>query len=369
MAGETARQAMSTIGEFFEGVLQKIKQSPRQQPSVLVIPPNHTDLPPDGGKPLTPNEDYFQVRVNELYLTNSRKWLREIDPMVYVVSEFTYDGATRTVPFVVGPALIEQNKQDAPAGAIIRNTRVAGLHPYRGGRITLSVMLCEVQRKNYGKEFLAVTEKVAGALDYSTMLSMYLKVAGVVIDGVQKLFGTGATVPLVALRKEMDPDANDALAPAYFALIDSPGVDMSQLWVREGQLLTGPSLEAALPYRAADYVLYSLVRPKDGKRNDLELLPFNSLWKRVEEEATKPTDDHYKSAKANMMSLYQTLTLSPDLTRPQAEFLADDYADTMKKLHERAVRFSNLGPAAEGGGAAIDTLKETRARSLKVLDL
>ena len=360
--------AVNAFSNFFKDLVQRIEQSPRQQPTAVAIAHDHTDLSAEARAPFIPDNHYFQVRVNELYLKVSREWFGKIDPLVFVVSEFVYDKEMRTVPFVVGPALVKKEGVAVAEDTLLRDTRVAGLHPYRGGRICLTVVLCQTLIKNYATNLLKVIERTAGALDYGTMLNPYLKIASVVLDGVEALFDAGDTIPLAALRKEFDPAADDFLTPAYFVLIDAPNTDPQQLWVRKGELLYGSSPAAAKPFRSADFVLYSLVRPGDNRRTDLELLPFYPLWERAQTEASKPSEDHYKSAKANMLSLYETLLLSPDLTREHALKLADEYAVTLQELHRRAVRFSSLGES-KARTAGEDTMDDARRRALAAIQL
>lgn len=359
---------MRSVGEIFRAIAQRIQQRSREQPSALAIPLDHTDLSEEAAQPFKRDEHYFQVRVNELYLRSSRKWFSEIDPLVFVVSEFTYDGQARTVPAIVGPALVEKHGQPAPGGTLVRNTRVAGLHPYRGGRVCLTVVLCETERHNHARALIKVIEGVTSTLDQATLLSPHLKVAGAVLDGIEAVLGVGKTEPLAALRTELDVDANDRVRPGYYALIDTPGIEASALWVKQGELWHGTSGATAKRLRDADYVLYSLIRPEQGLRSDLELLPFHPLWKRVQSEATKATEEHYKSARANMLSLYETLVLSPDLTQNQALALADEYAATMEELHQRAVRFAlrDAGAAPDSESALLD---DARRRALAALGL
>ncbi len=360
---------MSAFTDFFKRIANQIQESPRELPTAVPIPHDHCDLGSEQAAPFARDDHYFQVRVNELYLRTSRQWFKTIDPLVFVVSEFIYGNEMLTVPFVVGPALIEKEGKALEGGILLRDTRVAGLHPYRGGRLCLTVVLCETVRKDHARALLKVVESVAGALDYATMLAPYLKIGSVVLDGLEALLGSGDTVPLVALRKELDLDANDAVAPGYFALIDAQTVDPSTLWVRKGQLLRGGSLASAAPLTDADFVLYSLMRPEKDERSDLDLLPFFEQRQRVKSESSRASDEAYKSAKANMLSLYESLLLSPDLTRKQAIALAEEYAEEMKADHARAVRFSQLGGAEHGSEEKEASLVKARTRALAAVEI
>jgi hypothetical protein len=234
------------------------------------------------------------------------------------------------------------------------------------------VVLYAVQRDNFADKLLKVVESTASALDFSTTLASYLKVANAVLDGLEALLGLKQTVPIVGLRKELDPDANDKLTPGYFALFDAPDtqVDPKELWVKNDQLHIGSNLASAKPYRNADYVLYSLAQTTE--RSDSDLLPFQSQWDRVHADAAQPTDEHWKSAKANMLSLFQTIAASPDLTAIQASSLTDGYIEKMKLLHKRAVDLSTL--SGESFTPAMKTPDElaaddARSKSVSLLDL
>src|SRR3954454_15898871 len=135
---------MAAFVDVWKNLWKAIKASPRQLPSTVAIPADHVTAQGTNREKFEADKHYFQVRVNEMFLTEQRKWLTDIDPMVFVVSEFTYDKATQTVPFLVGPMLLEKFSAKVPKGMIFNDTRVAGLHPYRGGRLSLTVVLGQV---------------------------------------------------------------------------------------------------------------------------------------------------------------------------------------------------------------------------------
>ena len=172
-------KTLSSVAGLFGTELFKRRA---QAPSRVTI--SHTHV--DEGKlrrTFQPNEHYFQVRVNEMYLTHSRKWFSVYDPMVFVVSQFIYDKRVETVPFIVGPTMMKEYGKQMPHGMIFSDTRVAGLHPYQGGRLSLMVVLYKIECQNYAQELLQTVESVATVLDFSTVLSTYVKLASVVLDG------------------------------------------------------------------------------------------------------------------------------------------------------------------------------------------
>lgn len=357
---------MKSLVERCGDIWESIRESPAQIPTRVVIPVEHIDKGEKVREAFQRNDHYFQIRINEMYLTASREWFSKYDPMVFVVSEFIYGKKMEAVPFVVGPMMMEQFGQKIPEGMIFSDTRVAGLHPYVGGRLILSVMLCRVQRKNYARTLLQLIENASRVLDFSTALSNYVKVSSVVLDGVEALLGLGDIDPLIGLRKEFDPAADEVLKPGYFALIDIPEskLNIQKLWVRERQLVYGKSLKDAKPFRDADYVLYSIAQTPE--RQDETTLSFYPLWEQVKEEATKPYEENWRNAKTLMSSLCQTMWLSPDLTESQASLLADEYTQKMVVWHERAVRQASLGQEEKSLPSELDKI---RSKALAILDM
>jgi hypothetical protein len=348
-----------------DGISQHVVQSKRQLPSTVRIPDDHVEQKDQLGQPFERDQHYFNVVINEMFLADARKWFTLIDPLVFVVSEFTYNKKNLEVPFTVGPALLNPvGGEKVPPGMIFKDTPVSGTFPYRGGGLTLSVVLCQLSVGNYASELLQVIESAAKVLDFSPMLSPYTKVAGIVLKGFNTLLGLNGTTPLIALRHTFNPNAGIPFMPSFFALIDEPDVDPQMLWVIGNRLMLGKSKAEATPYRKSDFVLYSVVKPIGNLRDDLDTLPFAPQWDQVVSEAGQGKNKAYQSAKGNMLSLSQTITLSPDLTAPQRTMLKTSYADQMVLEYKRAVELT-----LRRGLAKPDEFAEARDESLAILDL
>lgn len=357
---------MPDFSALWNQVHDRISHSTRQPPSTITIPRERVSQSLPLGAAFVRDQNYFQVLINEMYLVDQRKWFDVIDPMVFVASEFTYDKKVQTVPFMVGPSLMEQHgREKTPSGMVFSDTSVSGLFPYRGGGLTLTVVLCQVQVDNYARRLLRVVESVAKSLDFSPVLSPYTKMADVVLEGFTALLEGGATTPLVGLRHQFSPNASIPFEPGYFVLIDKPDVNPDTLWVKDRRLMKGPSEAEATPYREADYVLYSVVGPADNKRDDLDTLPFSDMWDLVRKEALVPKEQNFDNARLIMASLYQKVALSPDLTQAQADELAEEYNSRMRTLHQKSVDLAKRGPAAER--EAPDPMDAVRSRALSIL--
>jgi hypothetical protein len=242
----------------------------------------------------------------------------------------------------VGPSLVEKIKKDVPNGMAITDTLVAGVHPYVGGKLAISIVLARVRRDSYAKRLLQVVEQVATAFPAGKALEPHLKVADAVLDGVQHLFGTADTVPLAGHRFEYNDGLTDWLEPGFFALINSDEnqVRPESLGVVGARLRDGMG-DSAPAYRAHDYLLYSL-RPL-ARRRDVTELAMHRIYKTALRDAASTDPGSWDRAKAGLVTLYQELLTSPDLIWSQVQELMTEFTERLQHVHERTKEFTVLG--------------------------
>jgi hypothetical protein len=347
---------MSTVGERCQALWTGITTKPTRLPSHVSIPPENVDTFITPITPFQARNDYFRVVINEMYLTTAHQWASVYDPMVLAITEFAYDGEVQTVPVVVGPSLLGKGIE-TPEGMLYANTRVAGLHPFAGASFVSTIILYQVERKNYIRELLQVVERAVSVLDFAKVLATYIQLADVVLEGVQALVGFKETQPLLGVRTEFGGALR--LVPSYLALVDLPNIDPAELAVRETSLY---DLKSNEPFRRADYVLCSIEQV--AKRDDEMMLPFfKPLWNRVVEDASAADANSWKSAKANMLALAQAILLSPDFTDSQKLVLIEKYKKTMKRYHGLGQDTMKLGPDQA------TVLDDVRAQTIGILDL
>jgi len=348
---------MSAVSDRWKRVWRAVQAQQAALPSHVVVQPEDVEPLVSPVTPFDAQNEYFQVVVNEMYLTNAREWAKTYDPMVLAVTEFAYSGEVQTVPFVVGPTLLGKGIAQ-PQGMLYSNTRVAGIHPFAGSRFASTVILYRIVRRDYVKDLLQVVERAASALNVAAALVPYLPIADVVLQGVESLISIDDTQPIVGSRNEFGVGANP-LVPSYFALIDLPDVASDELRVRGSKLFDAVTGE---PFRRADYVLCSIEQIPE--RDDEGMLPFfEPLWNRVVQDATSSNQDSWKSAKANMLALAQAILLSPDLSQPQKFALIEEYQTTMSKYRKVGQGILKLGPEQR---AALDNVCES---TVAILDL
>jgi hypothetical protein len=338
---------MNTLADRWHNLWERIKGSPTFTPAQIDLPANRVDPVPAAVQQFSPGDHYFQVRVTRLFLAKGREWLTKIDPLVCTVTEALYGTETVSVPSVVGPAKLAAARSqglqiETPHGMVLTNTLVAGLYPFCGGGLTLTVILCKVKKENFGLKMLGLVESAASALDFSTAVASYAKVGKVVLEGVEALTGDSGTTPLVGERISFDLDAGQKIIPGHRAVVNAK-CDPSKFWVKKDELCVGDTLAKAVPYIEADYVLYEIART--DSRSDVQKLPFYPLFERVKEEAARDGSDSWEQAKANMLALYQAMVLSPDVTKAQREKLVDSYIKEMQEIRKTKEKIQALGPA------------------------
>jgi hypothetical protein len=288
------------------------------------------------GGPFRPDEHYFQVRINELFLSYQQEWFTRYDPLLLVISEFAYGGQQVALPVAVGPAVLGRQVSKSAQGSRFCNVRVAGWHPYRGGALAISLALCRVRREAHSRPLLRLIEQAAGALDFATAFAAYSQVASVVLEGVETLLGAGLLTPLLGWRSVLHPAAGSCV-PGYRAIIDMPAAHLHReaLRVRDGRLVLGATPMQATPFCGADYVLYQLEQGR--QRSDISSLPFYPLYEQIQHEATHTSADSWRRARARLFTLVSSLVQSPDLTPAQATLLQATTSAEIQRLHERAL--------------------------------
>lgn len=313
---------------------------------------------------------YFDVVINEAWLTVGSRWLKEFEPMVYVITEFEYGGEMQAVPFVVGPQLIRRHSETMPAdGVRFLDTRVAGPHPFPG-RVALTVVLCAVLKDDHAKDLVGTMESAVKVLDVATAVVPYLKVAEVLLTGLQSLAQADKVRAIVGQRAEFD-HADGLVSPLYCVLVASEDVDRDYFWVRRGRLEFGPGPDSTRPFRDSDFVLYRL--GADVCRDDVERLPFANVKQRAYEQAGRATqsgedrrkhDPLWVQAKATLFNLEEEALGSPDLIESHVDELIADWRDRMlaiRDLAERRVEMAGRGPATPA--------EQRQQRAAEALDL
>lgn len=315
-------------------------------PKRIKIKPGNTDKEKELNEIFEKDKHYFDITINEMFLStkNDKSWLHSFDPMVFVTSEFQYNGNQVSVPFVIGPSIqLQGKKQELPknGGMIYKNIPVGGRNPYKGGSLAISLVLNQFPYESPLKKLLNIIESATSTYskDIFPVLGNYLKIANILIDGLDALAETDDIKPLIGIRENY---SDGSIKPGYFALInfENDDYDAGKFYVIEEELMYGDSREEAKPFRDTDFVLYSIL--KHEKRSDYESFPFFDLWLETDTFVSNyPLSSDNKSvdiiklkqeAYRRLFSLGNLMRQSPDLTGGQAAELYISYKEKFDSL-------------------------------------
>jgi hypothetical protein len=337
---------MSDLFDSAKSALSTLRGGREPLPIVATIPPDHCLPPGSAGDPITKDQMYFTVRVNELHLAENRRWWHEYDPLVVVVTEFNYERERVAIPTVVGPNLIRrQSQSDKPVyGTVLLDTRVTGPHPYRGGDVDISVSFYAVERVNYAKALLKCVDSLSDAIGGPAEMGTIAKTGSALLAGLDGLLGLQETKYLAGHRVSTAFSPLDPFRTGFSVLITPPTPDIADLRVDGRRLQAKARRGDFQSYRQSDYVLLSIIGGE--ARGDENLLPFYALKMRAL-EAVWDGAGGVKRAKANMAAAYQEMRRSPDLTAAEAGRLLDLWLQELGAEQERASRVHPMS-ATEG---------------------
>src|ERR1700733_2985453 len=123
-----------SIRDFF----RSLASAPNELPNFFPIPDANIANQEMLSGPFVANQHYFSLDVNGMYLTESRRWLSESQSRVIILTEYSYANQFISNPYVVGSSMLRKKMQGDGEGFVFRDTRVAGLHPYTGGRLNIN---------------------------------------------------------------------------------------------------------------------------------------------------------------------------------------------------------------------------------------
>ena len=315
-------------------------------PIVNVLPPEVCFPSGSTGKAILLNEHYFTIRINQVYLAENRQWWTTFDPLILMVVEFSHGYGAIAVPRVIGPDMIQKQRPSDQArhGVVLLDSRVTGPHPYRGGDIRVSLALYQVRRANQATSLLKVLDSLSDAVGTSAEVAIISKVGGALVAGLEGLLGLDETVYIAGHSVTLHSSALDPLESRYAVLISPPSSDLSDLRVENGRLkrsVEGKNAE----FNEADFVLWNI--SGDAERGE-ENLPFYAL-KDEAITAISEGEEGIKRGKANLITAYQQMRKSPDVTRTEARKLFERWCNEFVEEKERMERTGSMTIDLETG--------------------
>ena len=305
----------------------------------------------DAGYKITKDDMYFSIWLNQVDLADNRQWWSIYDPMIIVEAEVSYGRERVVIPRVIGPDANDGKGGGSQApnkyGTVLKDTVLIGPYPYRGGKVDVRVRLFSVERKNYARSMLGIVRHLSDSVGAPGEMATFTRTGLALADGVGALLGLEETKYLAGLRFSATATDLNRLNAGFSALIAPPTPPMGVLRVNKRRLEVKKGNRFD-PYGGSDFVLFSIAG--SVARGDENVLPFY----RLKDKAMKAVMDGEKSwgrAKATLLTAYQEMTDSPDLTRLEAGRLFDKYVAELEEERRRLDKVRNLGKKQRDRGA------------------
>lgn len=198
--------------------------------------------------------EYFQIRLSEMYLTDQRRWHREVAPASFLFTDFQYGGKEVRRPFFVSNSLLPEIPIGDDARTLrvrFANISVLGPVPYTGG----DVGLFQTPLVDWRKSLFQVFEKLFGAFGPSPVSPWLEKFDSLSGDLLTCL---GLKDVTCVLAEHLGVGQHYIPRAGYLAYVQhtDPPIPREQLQVHEGRLTR--RVNGAL--RQFDETDYCLVR-------------------------------------------------------------------------------------------------------------
>jgi hypothetical protein len=339
---------MSDFFETMRAFAARLYSAPAVRPTVGRVPDEQC-VPSEGvGREILPDQSYFTVTVNELFIAIGRQLWATYDPMVLVTVEYMYKGTNLAIPIVIGPGTIKRPAEQQVSNVVINDIPVAGPHPYRGGKITITVLLYKIKHTDYARGFLRFAESISKSAGVPANIDTLGKVGAALLEGVEELLKMKDNEPIAGHMFAIDDSSRRGFRTGYAVLMSDSEAQLSKMRVNEGRLEVQNG-SGYLPYREGDYVLYSV--SERSRRGEVESLSFYSLYEQSRQAAIANDDESWKRAKASLLSLYGQMVSSPDLISSEVEHLTDEFTARVVAARDRAKALGALSAAEKGGEA------------------
>ena len=279
-----------------------------------------------------------------MYLQYDREWWRTFIPLGSLMTEFIFAGRLRTVPFVVGPELLEAAPHVTKDSRVeYQNIRVAGPYPYAGDQLQLFAGLFRVETGNWAKRALSMLEALAKAFD-TTKLTSYVNIAAPLMDSLQGMLGMQEVELRLGIERAytQPPDQHpsgalprEMLQPTFEVLLRLPAKDVTEIarrnfWVRDGRLFYGANEGTLSEFRDADFLLLHITPL--ATRDDYTTFDFHTNdWLKVEDHLANGRE---KEGWERFRLLAANLSQCEDLIWPHRATLLAQYRSWFMERQE-----------------------------------
>jgi hypothetical protein len=278
------------------------------------------------GQAIEPDQAYFLVRLNEMYLGRSRTLWRKFYPLVHGFSTY----GTSEEHAVAGPGQLRELGESNLDRVLSLNTRLAGPIAFKGGDVSILVGLYSVPGDDAARALIATVGAIANLPGIGGQ--PVAQVVSVVKSGVDSLLGLQKTRLRLGVGDTFYRD--NPLRSGFHVGIGAPEkeVDLNQLWLRDGRLVIGADPIVARPYEDHDYMVLQ-VEHRDH-RKDWTRLPgmveFDKQFADVVADGKAAHAEKLSRLAALWPTFTEALRGSSSLTARDASRIADNVSKDLR---------------------------------------
>lgn len=309
---------------------------------------------PDGDAGLKSGEHYFRLWLDEMFLTDERKWFAEWQPAVHSAVTFKFGDQEQVITRIAGASALKDVDDKHLNRVVTQTLQLTDLIPFNGGTIRVNAALLAMKGSDDVKQLIDVFGEFSKKLAVP-QLSLALDVARPLAQGVSALVGTTDGEMMVGVDTTL---ADETVRAGSFAIIYATGKEVppEKLSIVNNQLnLDGARLTGR------NYMLLRIQRV--AARDDWEGL--TAIREPYQRALDMLSDDQLDAAQSALKKAITAALKSPDLTEVDRRVVIDG----LRKRYQNAKEMLGSGAFAEEADRSLqavvgDAIKPTQAAAL-----
>src|SRR2546428_8691346 len=170
-------------------------------------------------RPMLADQDYLRLWLTEMFLSDDRRWCRNVYPVVHSLVKLTFGGQSLELPYVGGPLNIQEINVNNLSRAISLNHQLTTLVPFNGGTVELEAGLLALPGDDVVGGLLKILGDFAGLL-IIPQLTAAVQIAQTVASGLEGLANPANGSLHVGLHQTFAAGSGaNQLCSGYFAAI------------------------------------------------------------------------------------------------------------------------------------------------------
>ena len=189
----------------------------------------------DGDAPLKPGEHYFRLWLDEMFLTDERRWFAEWHPAVHSAVTFSFgDQKDQIVTRIAGTSTLKDVDAAHLNRVVTQTLKLTELMPFNGGTIRINAALLAMKGSDDVRQLIDVLGEFSKKLAVP-QLSLALDVALPLAQGVSALVGATSGEMMAGVDKTL---AADSVRAGSFAIVYATAAEVppAKLTIRDRQV-------------------------------------------------------------------------------------------------------------------------------------